>query len=60
MEARRKYEVVIWRKGGWFVSWCREPDVSSRGQTLEEAVENLKEAIALHLEPPHATGPEED
>lgn len=29
---------------------CPEIDVVSQGKTIEEAVENLKEAVNLHLE----------
>jgi predicted RNase H-like HicB family nuclease len=59
MTTTQKYEVVVWKESEWFVSWCRELDVASQGQTVEEAIENLKEAIALHLEPPNSDEPEE-
>jgi hypothetical protein len=34
-----------------------ELDVASQGETEEEALANLKEAIELHFEPPQATRP---
>jgi predicted RNase H-like HicB family nuclease len=36
-----------------------ELDVASQGETEEEALANLKEAVELHFEPPQATRPPE-
>lgn len=37
--------------GDWAV-WCPElPGCTSAGETKEEALENIREAIALYLEP---------
>jgi predicted RNase H-like HicB family nuclease len=37
--------------GHWAV-WCPElPDCTSAGETEEEALENIKEAIQLYLQP---------
>ena len=33
-----------------FVSHCVELDIASQGQTSEEAIENIKEAVTLFLE----------
>jgi hypothetical protein len=41
----------------WYVSQCLEIDVASQGETEEEALANLKEALELHFEPPQATRP---
>jgi predicted RNase H-like HicB family nuclease len=41
--------------GRWYVSQCLELDVASQGATEDEALANLKEALELHFEPPHAT-----
>jgi predicted RNase H-like HicB family nuclease len=41
----------------WYVSQCLEVDVASQGETEEEALENLREALELHFEEPHATRP---
>ena len=41
---------VVNREDDGFVSWCPELDIASQGDTIEEAVENLKEAIELYLE----------
>jgi len=45
----------VWREGDWYVSQCLEIDVASQGRTEEEALENLREALELHLRPPVAT-----
>ncbi len=38
--------------GDWAV-WCPElPGCASAGETQEEALENIRETIALYLEPP--------
>ena len=33
-----------------FVAQCVEMDVASQGETVEEALANLREALSLHLE----------
>jgi predicted RNase H-like HicB family nuclease len=49
---RRRFTASVWREGDWYVAQCLEIDVASQGKTAEEALENLKEAIALYFEPP--------
>ena len=46
---------TVWREGEWFVAQCLEIDVASQGETKNEALANLREALELHLEPPFAT-----
>jgi predicted RNase H-like HicB family nuclease len=41
---------VLERENDGFVSLCPELDVASQGQTVEEALANLKEAVGLFLE----------
>ncbi|HEX5084426.1 MAG TPA: type II toxin-antitoxin system HicB family antitoxin [Blastocatellia bacterium] len=45
----------VWREGDVFVAQCIEHDVSSYGDTEEEALASLREAVELHLSPPVAT-----
>ena len=48
-----KFKVII-REGedGWYVVECPSlPGCISQGKTVEEALENIKEAIELYLEP---------
>jgi predicted RNase H-like HicB family nuclease len=54
---KRPFPATVWREGDWYVSQCLEIDVASQGETEEEALSNLKEALELHLEPPNATRP---
>jgi predicted RNase H-like HicB family nuclease len=56
---KRPFAATVWREGNWYVSQCLEIDIASQGETEEEALANLKEALELHLEPPHATRPAE-
>lgn len=55
----RPFAAAVWREGKWYVSQCLELDIASQGETEEEALANLKEAIELHFEPPQATWPPE-
>jgi len=56
---RRPFAATVVREGKWYVSQCLEVDVASQGETEEEALANLREALELHFEPPHATRPPE-
>lgn len=41
---------VLHREADWYVAECPEIGTVSQGQTVEEAVANLKEATELYLE----------
>jgi len=56
---KRPFAATVWREGNWYVSQCLEIDIASQGETEEEALENLKEALELHFELPVATRPPE-
>lgn len=43
-------QVVVWREEKHFVAQCLNVDVSSFGDTKEEALTNLKEALELYFE----------
>jgi predicted RNase H-like HicB family nuclease len=34
----------------WYVARCLEVEVTSQGETIEEAIANLQEALALYFE----------
>ena len=51
----QEFTASVWQEGEWYVAQCREVEVASQGLTEEEALENLREALELHFEPPHAT-----
>ena len=42
--------VVITREGKWYVARSAELGVVSQGRTIDEAKQNLKEAVELYLE----------
>jgi predicted RNase H-like HicB family nuclease len=48
-----KISAVVEKEGDLFVSHCVELGIASQGNSIEEALENLKEAVELYLE--HAT-----
>jgi predicted RNase H-like HicB family nuclease len=54
---KRPFAATVWREGDQYVSQCLEVDIASQGDTEDEALANLKEALELHFEPPHATRP---
>jgi len=45
-----KGTVIIRKEEDWFVATCIENNIASQGKTINEATENLKEAIALFYE----------
>lgn len=44
------YTAIIHREGEFFVALCPETGTVSQGSSIEEAIENLKEATELYLE----------
>ncbi len=54
---KRPFPASVWREGRWYVAQCLEIDIASQGATEQEALDNLREAIELHFEPPQATRP---
>jgi predicted RNase H-like HicB family nuclease len=47
---QKQLTAIIEREGDGYVSLCPEVDVASQGDTIEEARENLKEALELFFE----------
>lgn len=45
-----KYNVIIEQEENWYIAKCIDNNVASQGKTIEEALNNLKEAIELYLE----------
>ena len=43
----------------WYVAKCLDNSVASQGKTIEEALENLKEALELYLQSEEAEKPKE-
>jgi predicted RNase H-like HicB family nuclease len=51
-----KLAAIIEREGDGYVSLCPELDIASQGRSIEEARDNLREALELFFE---AASPEE-
>lgn len=45
-----KTNVLITKEDNWYVASSIETSVTSQGHTVEEALENLKEALELYCE----------
>ena len=45
-----KYNVVIQKEDMWYIAKCLDNNVASQGKSIEEALNNLKEAIELYNE----------
>ena len=46
----KNFTIAIQKEGNWYVAKCLENSVASQGKTMEEAIENLREAISLFYE----------
>ena len=46
----RRFQATVSREGCWYVAKCVEVEVASQGETVEEALENLREALELYFE----------
>ncbi|MBW4542023.1 MAG: type II toxin-antitoxin system HicB family antitoxin [Myxacorys chilensis ATA2-1-KO14] len=47
---KQQFTAIIEREGDGYVSLCPELDIASQGDTVEEAKQNLTEAIELFFE----------
>jgi len=46
----RLFTVAIVQEDSWYVAKCLENNVASQGKTIDEAIENLREAVTLYYE----------
>ncbi len=46
----RAIKFCVYKEPPYYVSQCLNVDVASFGDTVEEAISNLKEAVELHFE----------
>ena len=46
----KQIKYIVYEEGKHFVSQCLNVDVSSFGETIDEAIRNLKEAVELYFE----------
>ena len=52
---KRTFTASVQREGEWYIAQALEVDVTSQGETLDDALANLREALELYFEPPVAT-----
>lgn len=50
MNKTRQFTAIIEREGDGYVSLCPELDIASQGDNVEEARQNLAEALELFFE----------
>ena len=52
MSVEQVFTASVWQEGEWYIAQALEADVASQGESVESALANLREALALHFEPP--------
>ena len=45
-----KVTVIVQKEDDWYVAKCIENSVVSQGKTVEESIDNLREALELYYE----------
>jgi predicted RNase H-like HicB family nuclease len=45
-----RFTAAVTQEAPWFVARCLEVEVTSQGESVEEALKNLGEALALYFE----------
>ncbi|HZX15221.1 MAG TPA: hypothetical protein VFF49_12575 [Thermodesulfobacteriota bacterium] len=46
----KEISYIVYQEGEYYVAQCLNVDVSSFGETIDEAISNLKEAVELYDE----------
>ena len=46
----KNIKYVVYKEGDYYVSQCLNVDISSFGESIDEAISALKEALALYFE----------
>ncbi len=47
---QKEFTAIIEREDDWYVALCPELDIASQGKTVDEARDNLQEALELFFE----------
>jgi predicted RNase H-like HicB family nuclease len=50
MDTARTLTAAVAKDGEWYVARCLEIEVASQGETVDEALANLREALELYFE----------
>ncbi len=51
---KKTLKYIVQKEGKYYVSQCLNVDVSSFGNTVQEAIDNLNEALMLYFEDKNA------
>ena len=54
-KTKRVVTASVWREGDWYVAQALDTDVASQGESVDDALANLREALELHFESPLPT-----
>ena len=46
----KTFKYIVYKEGDYYVSQCLNVEVSSFGSNVQEAIESLKEAVALYFD----------
>ena len=46
----KQLSALVWKEDAWYVAKCIEIEVASQGETKNQAIENLKEALELYFQ----------
>jgi len=46
----KEINYVIWKEDKFYIAQCLNVDVSSFGETIDEAITSIKEAVELYFE----------
>ena len=46
---------AVTREGDWYVARCLEIEATSQGETVEQALDNLRDVVEVYLEEEPAT-----
>jgi predicted RNase H-like HicB family nuclease len=47
---QKTFTAIVHKEGVWYVAECPEVGTASQGSTIENAIENLREATEVYLE----------
>lgn len=46
----KSFKYIVYKEGKYYVSQCLNVEVASFGDSIDEAIDNLKEALELYYE----------
>ena len=52
---KQMFTAKVWKEGAWYVAQALEVNVASQGESVDQALQNLMEALQLYFDPPTPT-----